>query len=153
MFFNLGASSNQPLSGPTLIGSVEFSAPAGHSAFVPLNIVNVTGTKPGLRETRRFIEIRPNLDFQSLMPGERATQAIRDAAAKLKLDPQHGVRVRLTGTVPMADDEYGSLTHRARLMATLMMVSSLCFLITTPIGCIDAARRGGKSPRKYTDMV
>ena len=100
---------------------------AGKPAYLSWRSM-VTGTKPGLRETRRFIEIRPNLDFQSLMPGERATNAIRDTAAKLKLDPQHGVRVRLTGTVPMADDEYGSLTHRARLMATLMMVAVLAML-------------------------
>jgi uncharacterized protein len=100
---------------------------AGKPAYLSWRSM-VTGSKPSLRETRRFIEIRPNLDFHSLMPGERATQAIRDAAAKLKLDPQHGVRVRLTGTVPMADDEYGSLTHRARLMATLMMVAVLAML-------------------------
>jgi len=36
--------------------------------------------------------------------------------------------VRLTGSAPMADDEFGSLTERARLMATLMMVAVLSML-------------------------
>ena len=100
---------------------------AGKPAYLSWRSM-VTGTKPGLRETRRYVEIRPKLDFHSLMPGARATDAIRATAAKLHLDPQHGVRVRLTGTVPMADDEFGSLTQRARLMATLMMVAVLAML-------------------------
>ena len=44
-FFALGASSNSPLRGPTLMGSLSFGALAGHSAFVPLVITAVEGTK------------------------------------------------------------------------------------------------------------
>jgi uncharacterized protein len=99
----------------------------GRPAFLSWRAL-VTGSKPGLRETRRFIEIRPRLDYQSLMPGQLATALIRKTADKLKLNPQNGVTVRLTGSVPMADDEFGSLTQRARLMATLMMVAVLSML-------------------------
>ena len=37
-------------------------------------------------ERRRFIEIRPVLDYAALTPGKAATDAIRQAAADLKLD-------------------------------------------------------------------
>lgn len=100
---------------------------AGKPAFLSWRAL-VTGSKPGLRETRRYIEIRPRLDYHTLMPGAAATKLIRDTASRLKLGPQTGVTVRLTGSVPMADDEFGSLTQRARLMATLMMVAVLSML-------------------------
>src|SRR3974390_3035345 len=88
----------------------------------------ITGEKPGLRETERFIEIRPVLDFDALQPGARATQIVRETAARLGLTPDNGVRVRITGQIPMADDEFGSLTERARLMATVMMIAVLTML-------------------------
>ncbi len=100
---------------------------AGRPAFLSWRAM-ITGSKPGLRETRRFIEIRPVLDFQALTPGARATQAVRATAARLGLNAQSGVQVRITGPIPMADDEYGSLTERARLMATLMMIAVLTML-------------------------
>lgn len=87
-----------------------------------------SGTKPGLRETRRFVQFKPVLDYHALTPGERATDAIRAVVNRLGLTPENGVRVRLTGGVPMADDEYASLTERARLMATLMMLAVLTML-------------------------
>jgi hopanoid biosynthesis associated RND transporter like protein HpnN len=88
----------------------------------------LTGTKADLRQTRKFIEIRPRLDYGNLIPGERATDAIRQAAQRLGLDAAHGARVRLTGSIPLADDEFASLTERARLMATLMMIAVLAML-------------------------
>lgn len=100
---------------------------AGKQSFLSWRSL-LTGTSPGLRETRRFIEIHPVLDYRALMPGRRATDAVRATVARMRLVPQNGVRVRLTGPVPMADDEYGSLTQRARLMATLMMVAVLAML-------------------------
>jgi hopanoid biosynthesis associated RND transporter like protein HpnN len=100
---------------------------AGKPAFLSWRAM-ITGARPSLRETRRFIEMRPVLDFQALMPGAHATQIVRDTAARLGLDARNGVRVRITGPIPMADDEYGSLTERARLMATLMMIAVLTML-------------------------
>jgi uncharacterized protein len=100
---------------------------AGKTAFLSWRAM-VTGEKPTLRETRRFVEVRPKLKFNALMPGERATQAIREIAGRLNLTPANGVRVRITGTIPMTDDEFGSLAERARLMATLMMIAVLAML-------------------------
>lgn len=100
---------------------------AGQPAFLSWQSL-VTGTTPSLRQTQRFIMIHANLDFTALMPGRKATALIRDTAARLGLTARNGATVRITGPVPMADDEFGSLTDRARLMATLMMVAVLAML-------------------------
>jgi len=61
------------------------------------------------RDLSRFIEIRPVLDYTALEPGKAATDAVRAAAAELDLKRQFGAGVRLTGAVPIADDEFSSL--------------------------------------------
>ena len=45
-----------------------------------------------------------------------ANDAIRADATALSLTPEHGVRVRLTGPVPLSDEEFATLTDRAGLM-------------------------------------
>src|SRR6187200_647447 len=76
-------------------------------------------------ERRRFIEIRPVLDFTALMPGKAATDAIRSAAAELT---QYGARVRLTGPVAIADEEYATLQEGAFVNTTLTIVVVLTIL-------------------------
>ena len=49
-------------------------------------------------------------------------------AADLGLTPANGVTVRLTGSVPIADEEFLTLTDRAVLMVTLMMSAILATL-------------------------
>ena len=65
------------------------------------------------RELRRFIEVKPVLDYAALMPGERASDFIRQSAGDLGLSPKSGVTVRLTGLVPMADEEFGNVADGA----------------------------------------
>ena len=69
------------------------------------------------RELRRFIEVKPVLDYAALMPGERASNFIRDTARDLGLSPKSGVTVRLTGLVPMADEEFETIADGAGLNA------------------------------------
>lgn len=69
--------------------------------------------EPDLRETRRVIEALVHIDFGKLQPGERPSALIRETAARLGFTPDHGVTVRLTGPVPIFDEEFGSLTHNA----------------------------------------
>ena len=82
----------------------------------------------GPPRTRRFIEIKPKLDYLALMPGESATNAIRKAARDLGLTPQAGVRVRLTGPVPMADEEFATIAENGLLLAALMGAAVLLML-------------------------
>src|SRR5436305_3023447 len=58
---------------------------------------------------RKFIDIQPELDFTALQPGKQATDAIRQAVADLKLPQDYGARVRLTGPVAIADEEFATV--------------------------------------------
>ena len=61
-------------------------------------------------DRRAFIEFKPKLDYNALEPGKDATDAIRQAATDLNFAGKYGARVRLTGPVPIANEEY---RHRA----------------------------------------
>src|SRR6476469_4656088 len=80
------------------------------------------------RRLRRFVLAQPVLDFTALQPGARATQFIREAAQASGLDPEHGVRIRLTGNVPMADEEFATLADHAGLNALVMLTALLAML-------------------------
>ena len=85
--------------------------------------------KPAERsETRRFIEVQPKLDFAALQPGQAATDAIRETARRLNLTPENGVRVRLTGPVPLSDEEFATLADRAALMGLAMLAAVILTL-------------------------
>ena len=81
----------------------------------------VTGAPAKPQEIRRFIEVQPRLDFDALEPGARASNALRADAKALDLTPENGVTVRLTGDVPLSDEEFGTLTDRVWLMTGAMM--------------------------------
>ena len=80
------------------------------------------------RELRRFLEIDPVLDFAALEPGAKATSAIRETAADLKLGSEYDARVRLTGLVPISDDEFATVREGAGLNVTLTVVAVLAIL-------------------------
>ena len=88
----------------------------------------ITGKTPTTRETRRLIELQPNLDFNRLAPGSVASDLVRRLANELHLTPADGVTVRLTGPVPLADEEFMTLTERAVLMTVLMFAAILLML-------------------------
>jgi hypothetical protein len=79
-------------------------------------------------DLRRFIQIRPVLDYGALEPGRRATEAIRRTAADLKLDSRYQARVRLTGPVPIEDEEFATLKESAarNTIGTVVAVVSSC---------------------------
>jgi hypothetical protein len=64
-------------------------------------------------DRRAFIEFKPVLDFNSLEPGKAATDAIRQAAFDLNLAGEYGARVRLTGPVPIANEEFATVADGA----------------------------------------
>jgi hopanoid biosynthesis associated RND transporter like protein HpnN len=64
-------------------------------------------------DRRSFIEFRPILDFNALEPGKDATDAIRQAAHDLNLAGEFGARVRLTGPVPIANEEFATVADGA----------------------------------------
>src|SRR5262245_13346582 len=88
----------------------------------------ITGRTPKPSELRRFVNIQPVLDFNDLQPGGKATAVIRDAASRLGLTPDKGVKVRLTGSVALSDEEFATIAEGAALngAVTLLLV---CFVL------------------------
>jgi uncharacterized protein len=64
-------------------------------------------------DRRAFIEFKPILDYNALEPGKDATDAIRKAAADLDFPGQYQARVRLTGPIPIANEEYATVQDGA----------------------------------------
>jgi hopanoid biosynthesis associated RND transporter like protein HpnN len=81
--------------------------------------VLIAEREPDKGELRHIILVDPVLDFTQLESGKLPIEAIRAAAKSLQLDNAHGVRVRLTGPVPLQDEEFATLVQRAGLIAVL----------------------------------
>src|ERR1700704_4732492 len=73
-------------------------------------------------ELRRLINIRPVLDYNALQPGNRSSTAIREAAAKVNLSNEYNADIRLTGTVPIADEDFSTLQEGSLLNGVLTAV-------------------------------
>jgi hopanoid biosynthesis associated RND transporter like protein HpnN len=93
----------------------------GRSAYLSWQSL-ITGRADPAR-LRSFVAVQPSLDFEALSPGAAATDAIRNAARNLGLTPDKGVRVRLTGPVPLSDEEFATLAERADLMGIIMFLA------------------------------
>ena len=68
------------------------------------------------------------LDFSKLQPGLKATGAIRQAVTDLNLASNYQARVRLTGPVPMNDDEFATIKENAGLNASITIAVVLFIL-------------------------
>ncbi|MBT3360142.1 MAG: MMPL family transporter [Rhodospirillales bacterium] len=79
---------------------------------------------------RRFILIQPALDFGSLQPAEDAIDALRALAMDIHLTTENGVRVRLTGSAAMAQEELKSVEQGMGLAALLSFVLVVALLLT-----------------------
>ncbi len=86
----------------------------------------VEGHAPQPLELRGFIEVRPVLDFNSVEPGHAATAALRAIAAEVA--PKYQARVRLTGPVAMADEEFATIKENAALNGSITFAIVLFIL-------------------------
>jgi hopanoid biosynthesis associated RND transporter like protein HpnN len=82
--------------------------------------------KPGDR--RRLIAIWPKLDFSTLEPGRQATAAIRQAGERANLSSDFHARLRLTGPVPIVDQEFASLQQGALINGVITAAFILVIL-------------------------
>src|SRR4051794_31848241 len=83
----------------------------------------LSGGNAESRELRRFILIKPKLDYNALEPAAAAIDFIRDSAASLGLTPERGVRVRLTCPAPVESDEFATIKDNAALNAALTITA------------------------------
>ena len=128
---------------------------AGRPAFFSWRAL-IAGGAPNPRETRQIVLASPVLNFSKLLSGADASDTIRRVARSLNLDAAHGVRVRLTGPVPLQDEEFATLADRAPLIGSLALFAILAMLwlavrslrligailFTTLLGLICAAACG-----------
>jgi hopanoid biosynthesis associated RND transporter like protein HpnN len=86
--------------------------------------------KPEPGTLRRFVEVRGLLDYSALEPGAAATTAIRKAVLDLKLPSEYQARVRLTGPVPISDEEFATVQDGALVntIATVLIVLTILWL-------------------------
>jgi hopanoid biosynthesis associated RND transporter like protein HpnN len=75
----------------------------------------VNSKPPGPGDLRRFIQVKPALDYGALEPGATATAALRQAARDL--GPKFPGQLRLTGPVPIQDEEFATLKENSALNA------------------------------------
>jgi len=88
----------------------------------------VQGHPPTSGDLLRFLEIRAVLDYSELEPGRRATDAVRQAAVDLDIAGKYQAQLRLTGPVPMADEEFSTIKENAELNATVTITIVLFIL-------------------------
>jgi hopanoid biosynthesis associated RND transporter like protein HpnN len=131
-------------------------AVAGRPAFFSWRTVFSGDKSPDLREIRHVLLVQPVMDYAALEPGAAASEAIRNIAQSLGLDPAHGVTVRLTGPVPLADEEFASLAQDVHLVLGTMLAALfgilwlavrsvrvvLAIAVTTLIGLVLTAAAG-----------
>jgi hypothetical protein len=100
---------------------------AGRPVFFSWSAL-VTG-KPAARSAlRRIILVTPVLDYSALRPGAKPSGYIRKSVRDLGLDSFHGVFVRLTGAIPLQDEQFGSLTHGVFVIAAMALAAILLML-------------------------
>jgi uncharacterized protein len=111
-----------------IANALDLVAQGKHAAFSWRRLI--TGHAPEASELRRFVNIQPVLNYADLQPGGRATKAIRATIEKLGLTPDKGVRVRLTGSVALSDEEFATVADGAALngAVTIFIVLLLLWL-------------------------
>jgi uncharacterized protein len=78
-------------------------------------------------ELRHLIAVTPVLDTSELEPGRKPTEAIRHIADTLRLAPNFQANVRLTGPVPVTDDEFATL--RQGLLLNAIVTAAIVVVI------------------------
>jgi len=71
----------------------------------------MTGRKIEHDQLRQFVAVYPELDYHELYPAEKAIDAVRAIVAALGLTEEHGVKVRITGSLAINHDDLKSIDN------------------------------------------
>ena len=97
----------------------------------PLSWQNLLAVEATDRERyRRFILIRPIVDFARVRPAEESLLGLREIVSELGFDRGHDVRVRTTGTFPLAYEESNHVREQVTWagLASLTLVTIILLL-------------------------
>ena len=106
----------------------------------------ITGKDDSATENRRIILLQPKTNYSSLSPSAEAIKEIRRLTGILKLDEKFDARVRITGSLALAEEELKSVLDGLGLAGIISMVlvvgllywalNSLWLLLATVISLI-----------------
>ena len=116
---------------PALRGFDAALSAAAAGAPVPVSWQRLlAGPVADLAGRFRFVLAKPKLDYGALEPGQAASRAIREAAARLEFVRDGSARVRLTGSVALDDEEFASVAQGATigLIGSMVLVVLWLFL-------------------------
>jgi len=85
------------------------------------------------QQRQQFILLQPHMDFSHFLAAAPAIKAVRSAATALHLDATHGIRVRLTGSAALGNDELVSISTGAGTVAMLALIL-VTVLLTIGLG-------------------
>jgi hopanoid biosynthesis associated RND transporter like protein HpnN len=108
--------------------SVEQVLKTGDGTFSWRQLTSSDPLTPG--DYRSLLVIQPILDYNALEPGKVATDAIRQAANDLNFARDFHAQVRLTGPVPIANEEFGTVQEGALVngIGTVLVVLFILWL-------------------------
>jgi len=103
-------------------GEVKFLAWSGMLAGKP-------GEAEPADDRRRFVIVKPKLDFGSLSPADDAMETIRKLGHEMGIDAAHGLNLRLTGSAALEEEELASVETGMGLAAVISLVLVLVILV------------------------
>jgi uncharacterized protein len=124
----MGMFDSMPQTLNQLSGAVESVLAGRPTSFSWKEFLTGESAKAGGR--RQLIAIWPKLDFNALEPGRQATAAIREAGERANLASDFHARLRLTGPVPIVDQEFATLQQGALVngVVTAALVLAILWL-------------------------
>ena len=87
-----------------------------------------SGSEASDEGKRRFVLVKPKLNFDEIEPGEAATNLIHKSVQELNLTPENGVNVRLTGSIPLNDEAFGSVKEGFALNSVITVLAVILIL-------------------------
>jgi hopanoid biosynthesis associated RND transporter like protein HpnN len=110
------------VAGAAARGEVKFLAWSGMLAGKP-------GEAEPAEDRRRFVMVKPKLDFGSLSPADDAMETIRKLGREMGIDAAHGLGLRLTGSAALEQEELASVETGMGLAAVISLVLVLVILV------------------------
>jgi len=94
---------------PVLNALAQVAEASNQGRFASLSWQNLMQGDDPAKPGRRMILTQPALDFGSLAPAKAAMREVRKIAAELGLTEENGIRVRLTGSAALSQEELESV--------------------------------------------
>ncbi len=110
------------------IGKTMAAQEAGRFYQLPWDEL-ISGSSGSEDDRRRFIIIKPHLDYDQMQPAQAALDIIHTGAEKLGLNSAAGVEVRVTGSVALDNEQLRTVSHGAEVATAVSITLVLLLLV------------------------